>query len=160
MKRTGRLRRVSKTNSRHWQDETFRREYLAAQTGCELIHLFPGRPEVAEIPDGKAISYMVRNLMPASDPHHLCGGANGSRRWDVLTNLVGVCRPVHEWVERYRPEGMVLCIKAKMKKGEYDEDVMKMVLGLTRPGASVFGFIRIRRMHFDWIQDILDGFPE
>ena len=149
MKRTGRLRHRSKTNSRPWENLTFRRQYMDGVMWCEVQPLFPPSELFGKLP-----------IMMADDPHHICGGANGSQRWDVLTNLIGVSRPVHDWLERYRPEGMVLCIKAKTDKGEYDDAAMKSVLGLTRPGASVFSYIRIRRMQFDWVQEILDGFPE
>ncbi len=154
------MRYRSKTNSRKWEDLRFRADYLDQnRERDELLHLFPNYGAEAIVQIGNVVHSMSLRYTQGLEPHHIAGGANGARRWDVATNLVAVSNTVHRWCEKYRPEGMVLCISVKMDKGEWDEEFFtQTIMGLTRPGASVLEYIRIREpMHFEWVQEIFEG---
>lgn len=97
------LNRVSKRNSNKHVNEKFRREYMDTHPKCELCPLFD-EPRA-----------------DATDPHHVCRSILGTRRWDIETNLIAVCRLCHDWCHLEHPkEGLVLCLEAKRRLGELD----------------------------------------
>lgn len=89
------------------KDPELRGKYLWDNPTCELIGLL----DVAGYDDWTP--HECRGV----DPHHIIGGYIG--RHDAVCNLISVCRSCHDWVQ-HKNEGLVLCLYAKMKKGELD----------------------------------------
>jgi RNA polymerase sigma factor (sigma-70 family) len=144
------LRKVSPKNSRIGEDLTFRNEYMARRKGCEVIHLFPGTPQFAQLTFGKIVHRVGRHAS-SDDPHHIVAGFG--HRWDVPTNLIAVCRAVHEWLTQYH-DGVWLCLRSKIDNGEFDFKVLNAVIGLHRPGASCIEFFARRDLQWDWVEPI------
>lgn len=109
------VKRVSKSNSRKWEDLEFRRAYMKANPWCELTPMLIG------------IVPGLNRREAATDPHHLIGGSG--RRWDVKSNLIAVCRPVHLWCHRELKDSRVLGIWIKVKSGLFDHEEFKTVSG-------------------------------
>lgn len=130
-------------NSRPWLNVSVRFEYLAANPTCELTRLFvPSAHGQAFIPGGPGWIDWDR----PGEVNHIW---SNHQRPDVETNLITLCRPVHLWFHAHLPEGRVLCLLAKVRKGEFDADVMhevsgKHVLGWAE-GLKFSGWLEQRR---------------
>lgn len=120
------MRHRSKTNSRKWENLELRFQYMQENPACELAPYL-----IKHVPG-------LRKQETATDPHHLVGG-NG-RRWDLRTNLLAVCRPVHRWCHDHLQDSRVLGIWLKVRKGEFDRDEFR-----TASGKNVEGFLDIAR---------------
>jgi len=129
------MRRRSKTNSRPWEDLEFRYAYMQENPWCEMSSWLVTNLR------GEIGGLMMREA--ATDPHHLIGG-NG-RRWDVRTNLLSVCRPVHLWCHAHLVDSRILGVWLKAGKGEFDVNEFRKVsgkylagwLGINRPTYPV-----------------------
>lgn len=113
MKRS-RLRHRSRKNSRYWEDEQLRADYLEANPLCELAEHLP-------------IGYVPG--MPACEVHHIC---HASRRWDKWPNFVSVSRPAHDFVHDNPASGTIACFYVKWIKGEFtqvDRAVIREIWG-------------------------------
>ena len=93
LRRTGRLRQRSRTNSRKHIDVRLRGDYMRGKR-CELC----GATE--------------------PDPHHIAGG---SPKVDSLSNLIAACRRCHDWCHADPILGKLRCWEIKLSKGELDE---------------------------------------
>lgn len=91
-------------------------------SGCELYHHCDGE-------DWDKVRAFHGHRNPdclALEPHHLFGGCH---RWDIVTNIVAVCRPVHDWCHRNRQCATILAIWVKLEKGEFDRDLLRECMG-------------------------------
>jgi hypothetical protein len=62
------------------------------------------------------------------EPHHIFRGIH---RWDILPNVIAVCRPTHDYLtdKPYSMNGNVLAMWVKQEKGELDVDLMRECFG-------------------------------
>ena len=137
------LRRRSRTNSKKHVDESLRRQYMSDNPTCELIAMFP--PDNLPVLDG------LPRIQPrwACDPHHICSGIGQTPRWDITTNLIALCRPVHDFCETFNAEGIVLCLWQKLQKQELD---LPRLCKITR--VNITGWLECQKMKFDFCEQI------
>jgi hypothetical protein len=132
LKRT-RLRRVSKTNSRPWLNESLRRDYREVFAVCELKHVIAKhhRDEI-DMRDESA------------EVHHIHGG---HPRYDMWSNFITCCRSVHEWIHAHPPDGKIVCIHRKLiVKRELDAAEFQQATGKT-----VAGWLSANEPRLDWV---------
>jgi hypothetical protein len=132
LKRTS-LRRVSKTNSRPWLNESLRRDYREVFAVCELKHvLAKHHRDELDMRDESA------------EVHHVVGGAG--RRADKWSNLITVSASVHRWIHANPPDGRILCLWKKMTKAELRADEFREIHGM-----YLAGWLDINRPRLDWV---------
>jgi hypothetical protein len=103
------------TNSNRWENLELRRRYLREHPWDEVAPYFPQRDgNHCKIPTHTGGIWISANHSTACDPHHITGGLLGTPRWDLQTNLIALCRPVHEWAEQYSADGLCFCCYAKL----------------------------------------------
>lgn len=112
------MRRRSLKNSHPERNESFRDAYMGSHFYDELLPYFPCNGcGMALVPGyDKALP---QHGTDAVEAHHSWGGRKG--RWDKAWNLIAVCRPVHEFVERHKTDGRVLGLRLKIDQGIWDE---------------------------------------
>lgn len=143
------LRRKSQKRPK-WEDRELVARYQAANPMCELAPLFPlarripGRWREVILPHEFGEPQLVVFPAVATDPHHILGGVHGCRRWDLVTHILNSSRPLHNWVERYVWDGIVLCLYVKMKKNELDAAKLGAIL---HPNGDAKSFA-------DWVSTI------
>lgn len=54
----------------------------------------------------------------SSDLNHIFGGKG--MRWDLLSNIINVNRPVHDWFHRDPVNGRIICLWVKLRNNELD----------------------------------------
>lgn len=149
------MRHRSLTNSHPWEDPAIQEDYRRANEYDELLRFWPTEgAEACVLFGGSAPGmWLSKRWTPRNAIHHVAKGANGASRADVFPNLIALSRTLHDWVEAYRADGMALCMRSKIEKGEWDDAVMKSVFGLERPGASIAEFIgRKRPFVWPWVE--------
>lgn len=109
MKRTGRLRQRSKTNSRFWENLPLRSEYRESHADCE----WPGHRHGGE------------------HVHHIC---HSSRRHDLKSNLIHVCAEAHDWIHANPIDGTLVCLLVKVQNGELDVEEFFTAAGMRLAG--------------------------
>ncbi len=131
-------------NSHKHVSTTLRDAYKADNSYDELLSLWPQQGTEALVIFGDRDSrgtWLSKRWTERTVVHHIAQGANGADRADVTSNLICLCELIHLWVGRYRADGMALCMRVKIDKGEWDLPEINKVFGLERPGASVAEFI-------------------
>lgn len=103
LKRSGRLRQRSKTNSKPWVNDELRAEYRAANESCQCCALIFG--------------HQSKRVHDTEHIHHLWAG---HPRWDLWANLVGVCERCHRWLHEHPADGKWVALYAKIKAAESD----------------------------------------
>lgn len=146
-------------NANAWENLPLRRQYLAEHAEDELLYLWPGEGREARfvLHELAMPVWLSRRFTPAVCVHHLAKGANGADRVDITSNMVAVSGRTHDWVERYRADGMALCIRAKVDADDWDNDAMRRVFGLDRAGASVIQFVGRKGFVHDWVRETWEG---
>lgn len=105
MKRGGRLRHKSRTNSNPWINEPLRRRFMRRHGNrCWLQ------------------GWLKHKCGGDLDPHHI--HFVGMIRWDVFGNLIPICRVAHSWIHPppgrkhagNRIDGTVLCMAARIER--------------------------------------------
>lgn len=131
MKRSPMKRGPSK-NSRSWERLPFRREYRAKNDRCEVLPLLIAYGLELQMFGGK---HCLEGTV--FDIHHLFRGG-GRQRPDLLSNLITLCRPVHALDDdkNFRTDLRVICMFAKMLKGELDAVEINKAAGAVRPDAQ------------------------
>lgn len=112
------------------RNRQLQRDYVFTETpgGCELFHHLEG-----ETWDKILASYGYPNPESlALEPHHIFGGPH---RWDIVTNLLAVCRPVHDWCHRERQSATILGIWVKQSKDEFDRELVRECMGFDPIGV-------------------------
>ena len=137
MKRTGRLRHRSPTNSRPSEDRALRDSYREANPDCEFRKWIP---ELSGFP--------VR----ASEVNHIF---SVGRRPDLLSNLINLsARAHHQFFHEHLIDGRVISLFIKWKKGELDEAEIKQASGKFIAG------ILCADATIDWVQPYLEQLRE
>jgi len=136
MKRCGRLRHRSKTNSHSGEDLLFRREYAEENLECELGRWFPNQFSRED----------------STECHHIMTG-----RRDLRTNLLMVCRDAHAWCEEFKADGRVLALFVKHSKGELDLQEFRLASGFHLPGWLLMSESKIRH---DFVRPFLNALIE
>lgn len=120
------MRARSTKNSRPHEDVELRRAYKAQNDKCELAPILVG----ARIESFDKIWKAWNEPKPADtplDPNHIF--SMGSRP-DVWSNLISVCRPVHDWFHKHLVEGRIACLYVKaVLKDEVDLAELDAVFG-------------------------------
>lgn len=91
-------------------------------SGCELFHHIEGET-------WDKVRAAWNNPNPDClylEPHHIFGGPH---RWDIVSNLVAISRPAHDWCHQERQSATILSIWVKMEKGEFDRDLLRSCMG-------------------------------
>jgi hypothetical protein len=119
------MRKRSKKRPKH-EDRSVIAEYMVANKFCELSE-FLWRQSwdkwvYIPLPDFR---YDDKIQMPSRDLHHICPA---SKRADVVTNILAVCRLAHNWAHDHRADASVLAIAVKVRKGELDREEMSRIL--------------------------------
>ncbi len=132
--RKNRLRAKSKTNSQKHDNPEDRQPYLDQYHVCEIIHLFPKYGYIfAQIPLRGGIVHSIRVTQSPVCVHHVGSGIRGNGRWDYPWNFAAVCETSHWFCESqwggYPEDGFVLCRKAKVDSGTWDETEMAKFIG-------------------------------
>jgi len=83
------------------------------------------------------------------DQHHIFGGTSG--RHDFVTNMVTASRTAHEWCERWKTDGRILCIWIKHVKGELDLDEFKKA-----SGSFLCGWLLRAKVTHDFVKPYLE----
>ena len=114
MKRTGFIRRRSKTNSRTHENRALVAAYRADNPGCELFQFseIPGGPKGAEI-------------------NHIF---STRKRWDLTSNIIHLSEAAHRWFHQFPIDGRVACLIVKYRKGELDDAEIKQASGMHLAG--------------------------
>ena len=116
LRRTGRLRQRSRTNSNRHRDVRLRSEYMLGKR-CEFC--------------GAA----------KPDPHHIAGGAP---RVDSISNLIALCRAHHDWCHADPILGRLRCWEHKLEKGELVEAEVDRALRMRVRGWLDSDKVRLR----------------
>lgn len=146
MKRT-RLRSKSLKRRKHQNPEVVA-EYRRANPRCEVSTLLPVAYGHSSLPRENGASVLAPRNQASCDPHHITGGIHGTVRWDETCNLIMLSRTVHEWVEEYWADGLCLCLLAKMRKGEMDQERLEGMLSPVRD-FSLREFVGSLEIRFD-----------
>jgi hypothetical protein len=102
--------------------------YMESIQGCELYRLIEGdswtktRDEYGN-PNPNSLKL---------EPHHIFGGCH---RWDLESNIVAVCRPVHDWAHKNRQSATVVSIWLKLKQGVFDRELIRECMGFDPIGV-------------------------
>lgn len=96
-----RLAPISKQNNRPFQDKVMQAAYKESNNSCELTALF--RRILPSWPIGGTL-----------DLHHI----RKPGRVDVWSNMIRVCRSIHQFDDNHPVEMLVACLWVKWKKGE------------------------------------------
>lgn len=115
-------------------DTDLRQRYRDDNGFCEIFHLWP------------AIGYTGYLNVNAHDVHHISGGILGTPRYDRVTNLISLCRSMHQFCEKHIFDGFALCMAAKMSKGEWDAEGMAQIMHVD----TVLGWLSIQVFDFEW----------
>ncbi len=136
-------------NARPWEDLELRNQYRNRFPYCEVVRLFP-RANIKErqipYPNGFVLQPMYQD---GHDIHHVTGGLLGTPRWDLDTNLIHLCRDAHVWVERFTFDGLVLCVTAKLTKGDWDWEKINEITRM-----NVRGFLDTRKCEFTFAEEM------
>ena len=137
-------------NSKHFEDLTARYAYKDANHYCEIAELFPvvGRRQY-RIPHAGGGTTVGRDI-PANELHHISGGILGTPRYDITTNMIHLCKHAHDFCETYTADGFVLCMKAKLAKGEWDKEQMREIMRV----SSVKGWLSTRKCKWDFAEEL------
>ena len=126
-------------------NESLVRAYVFEESlsGCELYNHLEGDSWDKQL---KAWGYPSHESLDV-EPHHIFGGGN---RWDIVPNIIAISRPVHDWGHRKNPHALrVAAIWAKLRKGEFDRDLMRACLGF-----DPIGKIETYDLQEDWLLDL------
>lgn len=107
------MRQRSKTNSRPGENLKLRVSYARAHVACELGWFLPDhfRPGAS------------------AETHHIMTG-----RYDLVSNLLRVSTPGHNWLEQFKSDGRIVALWVKHEKGELDPEEFHTACGIYLPG--------------------------
>lgn len=88
-----------------------RRDYASSNPRCELC------PTI-----NKLVGFRCNGERGVECHHCLASGTGG--RWDVVANLLCVCEPAHRFCHEHPKEGRIASLAVKVKKHEFDEQVI------------------------------------
>lgn len=138
MKRTGFIRRRSKTNSRKLKDPVLVDQYRDGNPGCEF-HQFPG------IPGGRH----------GEEINHIF---SCRRRPDLLSNLIHLSAAAHRWFHEYPIDGRIMSLYVKWKKSELDDAEIKQASGM-----HIAGYLSSKPATLAWVEpyriELMGAFP-
>lgn len=119
--------RYRSSNSRPHEDIDFREEYRESNKYDEIARLFPEWDRGWTRIPGKPLATVVRALdTPATQIHHI---GWGGQRWDCVWNLIALGFWSHQFCHENKWDGLTLCLKAKIDKGEWDAVSARIRLG-------------------------------
>jgi len=91
---------------------------------------------------------------PASETHHIWGGTSG--RTDLKSNLIRLSKPAHDWCERFKFDGRIVCLWVKAEKGELDPAEVRVASGF-----HLWGWLGKDEVKHSWVHrlriDLLSG---
>lgn len=130
------MRHRSKTNSRPHEDLIFREEYRDANPFCEIARLFPEWDRGWTKIPGSPNDTIVRALdTPTTQIHHI---GWGGQRWDTKWNLIALGGWSHDFCHKNKWDGLALCLKAKIDKGEWNAADAMIRLGYDLMGKLYY----------------------
>ncbi len=150
------MRRARKNRRRHHHPED-RQTYLDSRHVCEIIHLFPKiGPSIVEVPLKGLILTEKTNIDPFC-VHHVGSGIRGNLRWDYIWNFAAICHTSHQFCEDQwggeTADGFVLCRKAKVDSGTWDETEMAKFIDCDHP----LEWLQTRKIEHEFARRILEG---
>lgn len=108
--------KVSRKYKSKFTDKAIQSSYRQNNPGCELW---------------KIIRLYVQDALPhGTELHHIMGSRKG--RADMVTNLIMLSKPAHDWCHKFRTEGNVLCLWVKLAKGELSWSEFEAASGYKR----------------------------
>ena len=128
-----RIQKRSKTNSRKWEDLDFQQQYHEEYPACELFQTC------------KDLGVFLRNedkwhtTLPGTDLHHIFHA--GKVRLDVRSNVICLCRQIHDMDAICGKELRVACLWLKFQKSKHDPsefviEELNRAAGATRADAQ------------------------
>lgn len=125
------MRHKSPTNSHPYSDDAAWIAYRDANHYCEIAKHFPDwGGGWTRIPGTTAT--IVRALdTPAQMTHHI---GWGGQRWDRKWNMIRVGEHSHQFCHDFKWDGVALCLKEKIAKGEWDAADARQCLGFDLVG--------------------------
>jgi len=141
MKRTGYLRRRSKTNSRKYENPALVEQYRIDNPLCEFRKWIP---ELYEMPkEAQEINHIFSLRM----------------RPDLHSNIIHLSsRAHHQFFHAFPTSGRILSIWVKWKKSEIDEEEFKFASGMYLPG-----WLAAKVPDKDWVEryrsELMEAFP-
>lgn len=104
---------------------------------------------VCELNSFAMIPAMFRCKTP-SEIHHIF---SVRRRLDLLSVIINLSKPAHDWCHRNPVEGRVLCLLVKARKGELRETELKKASGMYPAG-----WLAMKRddISIEWMSPFVD----
>lgn len=129
------MRNRSRTNSHPHEDVEFREEYRLANHYDEIARLFPEWDRGWTRIPGKPATVVRALDTPATQIHHI---GWGGQRWDVAWNLIALGHWSHVFCHEHKWDGLTLCLKAKIDKGEWNATDARVRLGYDLMGKLYY----------------------
>jgi hypothetical protein len=95
-------------------------EYRENNPVCELYRGLQGRNWTRTVSQWRGLGFTGPDSCIV-EIHHIFPGIH---RWDLLPNIISVCRPAHDYVtdKPYSQNGNVLALWVKSEKGELEDE--------------------------------------
>jgi hypothetical protein len=103
---------MSSDSQRYFEDLQARGDYARANPFCEIA--------ICRLPE---LAQFIRCSDTASEIHHIASGLLGTRRYDLVTNMISLCGRAHAFCERYKHDGLAICSAVKLAKSPPELDV-------------------------------------
>lgn len=147
------MRHRSLTNNNRETNDVLSNDYRDNNKCDEIAYLFPAWDHAFVRVPGSPPWLILEYDQPACDLHHITGGILGTPRWDITTNLISLCRHTHLFCEgEHAHDGLVLCLRAKQRKGELDWNELDRITH-----TNFRGWVEIQDLKLDWVRPIRDA---
>ena len=137
------MRRHSLTNSNPQRNQELYDAYLIKYDFDEAHrYICEAFPKVPILIWSKAWGCNIprkSQCIDASEAHHIHGSRKG--RWDLVSELISVCRQNHVWLEDHPNEAKLICLRAKFVKAitgnpeQFDIGELSQASGYTYPSV-------------------------
>lgn len=142
---------VSPPDEPHFANAALKHEYEDRNLFDEIAWLFPqATPTLVRIPGWR--EPIGRYTQSGDQIHHIAGACAGMSRWDIVTNIIRLSKPTHDFCERWKFDGFAICMADKLLKGEWDPRRMAEIMHVD----SVDGWLETKEFQFPWTAAVLE----
>jgi hypothetical protein len=130
--------------------------YRLENSYCELYHHLEGRQWDRTKHEWKRLGFYNPDDMVV-EIHHIFPGIH---RWDVLPNIISVCRPAHDYCtsKTYGANGNVLALWVKSEKGELEDSHIEQMTACF--GRCPMSIMEQWKLTEQWAIDLRDKLLE